>query len=207
VPGDTNARTDAFIHDLHTSGGDWDGDGFIYYEDCDDSDAAVYPGAPDIKFDGIDQDCNGYDLTIDIIVADYNGRKDVLEVEATSDLGVAADLWLAYPGFSAPMGWNSKKVKWALTVDPVGGDPGSIVVVGIEGSETAFTGGEPPCVPETSNEIGFCSDGVDNDCDGFTDGNDLDCPVVDCGQYTDRQACNAESVCKWSNKNKVCVNR
>ena len=31
--------------------------------DCDDSDPDVYPGAPEVPYDGIDQDCDGYDLT------------------------------------------------------------------------------------------------------------------------------------------------
>jgi hypothetical protein len=30
--------------------------------DCDDADATVYPGAPEVAYDGIDQDCNGSDL-------------------------------------------------------------------------------------------------------------------------------------------------
>ena len=27
--------------------------------DCDDTDGTIYPGAPEIADDGIDQDCNG----------------------------------------------------------------------------------------------------------------------------------------------------
>ncbi|WP_420883198.1 putative metal-binding motif-containing protein [Zhouia amylolytica] len=40
---------------------DADGDGFNASEDCDDTDPAVYPGAPEICGDNIDQDCDGYD--------------------------------------------------------------------------------------------------------------------------------------------------
>lgn len=39
--------------------------------DCDDTDPSVYPGATDICEDGIDQDCNGFDLlcaTFDVVV-------------------------------------------------------------------------------------------------------------------------------------------
>jgi subtilisin family serine protease len=47
---------------------DLDGDGYYANEtnamDCDDYDPAVYPGAPEIANDGIDQDCNGIDLII-----------------------------------------------------------------------------------------------------------------------------------------------
>jgi hypothetical protein len=42
---------------------DLDGDGFDSPEDCNDMDSAVYPGAEEYPYDGIDQDCDGEDLT------------------------------------------------------------------------------------------------------------------------------------------------
>ncbi|MCB9743623.1 MAG: putative metal-binding motif-containing protein [Alphaproteobacteria bacterium] len=40
---------------------DADYDGFSRQDDCDDEDATVYPGAPDLPADGIDADCDGVD--------------------------------------------------------------------------------------------------------------------------------------------------
>ncbi len=37
---------------------DHDGDSYVQLDDCDDQDAAVYPGAPE-RCDGEDQDCDG----------------------------------------------------------------------------------------------------------------------------------------------------
>jgi hypothetical protein len=41
---------------------DGDGDTFLSDVDCDDADPLVYPGAPEVADDGIDQDCDGADL-------------------------------------------------------------------------------------------------------------------------------------------------
>ncbi|MEZ4240425.1 MAG: FG-GAP-like repeat-containing protein [Myxococcota bacterium] len=44
------------------AGADRDGDGFGAPGDCDDRDPSVHPGAADTPGDGVDSDCDGYDL-------------------------------------------------------------------------------------------------------------------------------------------------
>ncbi len=49
------------LDDFNTCAGitDNDGDTFTSLSDCDDNDADVYPGAPEIWYDGVDQNCDG----------------------------------------------------------------------------------------------------------------------------------------------------
>ncbi len=70
-------------------GEDADGDGFCPSDvpcpdgtpigDCDDADSAVHPGAAEIPYDGVDQDCDGADLV------DQDGDGYVAEVVGGSD--------------------------------------------------------------------------------------------------------------------------
>ena len=120
----TNADSDGYYAEA----------GYGTAQDCDDTDATIYPSALETKHDGIDQDCNGYDLTIDITKALYTAKKDTLSVEATSDLGKNANLECVDYGV---MKWNNKQQNWTIFVRNAGGNLGVVTVSGVEGSETA----------------------------------------------------------------------
>ncbi len=112
--------------------------------DCADSNPAAYPGAPEIVKDGIDQDCNGYDLTIAITRAIYNTSNDQVVIWATSTAGAAANLSADIPGIGVTaLTWNSTQKRWQKSVgkalrkgfNPAA--PGMVRVFGPEGERSA----------------------------------------------------------------------
>jgi hypothetical protein len=130
-------------NDTGTSG-DADGDTFVVPADCNDADAGMYPGATEIKHDGIDQDCNGFDLTIDITRARYLAAKDKLIIWATSARGSSADLSaeiLLQDGsvVTRPLRWKDTKNRWQRSqknfASKYGSPPVSLSVQGAEGNE------------------------------------------------------------------------
>lgn len=124
---------------------DLDGDGHTADLDCNDNDASVYPGAPEVKQDGVDQDCNGYDLTIHITRARYITAEDKVAIWATSDLDDLADLRVlidlaAGGSVDRKMNWIVKQNRWqkAITnfVTKFGSQPTTVTVYGVEGADS-----------------------------------------------------------------------
>ncbi len=113
---------------------DFDHDGYRTPQDCDDLSAAIHPRAPEVKGDGVDQDCNGYDLTIQVKRAIYLATPRRLLVDATSALGASANL--SVTGYGA-MTWDATRQMWSLRLSDVATVPGRITVTGVEGQAVA----------------------------------------------------------------------
>lgn len=123
---------------------DADGDGYSGVNggcglwDCNEADPAINPGANEIWFDGIDQNCNGYDLTIAITKAEWSRKTKRLTVEATSSLGADANLHLAvyYDSITVPYGQMTSRQRGELWVKRVttSASPRQVSVYGPEGS-------------------------------------------------------------------------
>lgn len=125
---------------------DNDGDGYAADVDCDDANASIYPGAPESKHDGVDQDCNGYDLTIDVTRAKFVSAQNKLVVWATSDLGSQAGLGMTIElanggSVTKRLNWSAKKGRWQKVIknftSNYGAIPVAVSVTGVEGAENS----------------------------------------------------------------------
>jgi hypothetical protein len=75
--------------------------------------------------------------------------------------------------------------------------------------ELKESGDEPDLCKVTENPEATCDDGVDNDCDGSTDEDDIDCTVGGCtgaqlGDSCSRDRDCCSNTCKGK-RNKVCM--
>ena len=173
---------------------DDDGDGYTENEgDCDDSDATTYPGAIEICGDGIDQDCNGSDLTCaEDIDNDSDGYTENEGDCNDNDSSI-------YPGAPEICGDG-------IDQDCNGSDltcPGDIDKDG-----DGFTENQGDCNDSDGSvypgAAEICGDGVDQNCDG----SDLICPENidnDDDGYTENQGdCNDNDASIYPGALEIC---
>ena len=138
---------------------DQDEDGFsVLGGDCNDDDAGIYPGALEVAYDGVDQDCDGMDLT-DVDGDGYDGEAvggpDCDDEDASVNPGESE---VAYDGVDQDCD--------GMDLTDVDGD-------GYDGEAV----GGPDCDdedPTVHPGVEEVCDGVDNDCDGAADDVDFD---------------------------------
>jgi hypothetical protein len=148
--------------------GDIDG-GDTLCSDCNEGDAGVYPMAPEVPYDGIDQDCNGFDE------CDVDGDG----YPATSDAGPGCD------GYDCDD--DSADVHPGAVEDNTNGiDDDCDGVIDVPDADgDGFTAEDGDCMDLAPEAVGaaqaalsaqvhpgareVCFDQVDNDCDGWID--------------------------------------
>ncbi len=135
-------------------------------DDCDDSDETVYPGAPEIPDDGIDQDCSGEDTITCFRDADgdtYGGTTTVLSVDEDCD----------DPGESDT---NDDCDDSDPSINPGATDiPNNNVDEDCSGADT-FVDNDPDrdgLTTDFENSIGTDPNDPDSDDDGLTDGEEV----------------------------------
>ena len=137
---------------------DGDGDGHTDLTDCNDDDDEVYPGAPELPYDGVDQDCDGEDLS-DVDGDGFDASEvggDDCDDTAPEVYPGATEIW--YDGIDSDCGSDSD-------YDQDGDGYDWDVYDGLDCDDTDET-----ILPGASDSFG---DGIDQNCDGV-DGVDAD---------------------------------
>jgi large repetitive protein len=146
-------------------------------QDCDDSDATIYPGALEIPYDGLDNDCDGSDL------CDVDG--DGFDADFTTCGGTDCnddDVNISPNAIETPDGVDED---CDHTVDE------GTVNYDDDGDGYTENGGDCDDSDSTISPVAIEScDGVDEDCDGITD-EDTYCYDDDGDGYTEAEGdCN-----------------
>ncbi len=168
---------------------DDDGDGFTENQgDCNDNNRSINPDATEICGDGIDQDCSGMDMNCPTDPNDVDDDNDGL----TENQGDCNDNNASIrPGATEICGDNIDQdcSGMDLTCPPNptctddDNDGFSAMTQGLDCGPVDCNDNDPAINPGAAER---CSDGVDNNCDGLTDGMDtVACPAPSTPTCTD----------------------
>ena len=173
---------------------DNDGDGFAVNDgDCNDNDASVYPGAIEICGDGIDQNCNGSDLTCpEDIDNDGDGYTENEGDCNDSDASI-------HPGAAEVCGDG---------IDQNCNGSDLTCPENIDNDSDGYTENEGDCNDSDASiypgAVEICGDGIDQNCDG----SDLICPENidnDGDGYTENQGdCNDSDASIYPDAAEIC---
>jgi outer membrane protein OmpA-like peptidoglycan-associated protein len=135
-------------------GTDADSDGYWDITDCDDTDPSINPGAEEVPYDGVDQDCDGLDLE------DVDGDGWTAPDVGGTDCDDEDES--VYPG--APDTWYDGVDSDCAGDDDFDQDGDGFQASGYGGQDCDDTDGNIfPGAPDT------WYDGVDSDCEGNSD--------------------------------------
>lgn len=164
--------------------------------DCDDSDNTIYPGAPEIVDDGIDQDCNGFDAVTCYVDADqdgfgnasgatviaYDGTCDVAQNESYTDTDCNDFEATIYPGATEVpddgVDQDCNGVDAVTCYEDADGDGfgGVTVVIAYDGTcdvADSESSNDLDCDDSNGNvypgNTEVTCDGIDNDCNPSTE--------------------------------------
>ncbi len=172
---------------------DADGDGYPASTDCDDSNAAVHPGATEIC-NGIDDNCDG---VVDTDATDATTWYDDADADGYGDPGTGVASCTAPPGTVADnTDCDDTSARYHPGADESDcTDPNDYNCDGSVGYADADGDGYPACqdcndasaaISPAASEV---CDGVDNDCDSLTDDADPSVdPSTESTWYTDSDA-------------------
>jgi hypothetical protein len=151
---------------------DSDQDSYTSTTDCNDNDSTVYPGAPEVCWDGVDNDC---DDQIDEGCTLYVAEVDVDGDGSTDDEDCNDNDSTVYPGAPEVCGDGKDNdcdgsAEEGCSLDGLDKDK--------DGSKTPYDCNDnDPTVYSGATEI--CNDSLDNDCDTLVDMADETCKKCD----------------------------
>jgi hypothetical protein len=192
VPGDTNGTWDVFVHDRYDNDGDGYADQAYGYDDCNDSNKFINPGAVEVCKDGVDNDCDpatddlvdcadSAEICDDGVDNDGDGAWDCGDDDCKKDPYCdAPPLEICDDGVD-----NDGDGAWDCGDDDCKKDPYcdapplEICDDGVDNDgDGAWDCGDDDCKKDPYCDVPpleICDDGVDNDGDNLTDCADEDC--------------------------------